>query len=161
MPEGVQIMSHGIMPQGRLARNAAFGLSCALAALAALPPGAAAEEAAGAIGIELNSASDQEGTCRLTYVVTNGTTTDLTQASWEVAVFDGAGAVNRLWVLEFGELPQGRTRVVQFDLADQPCEGVSRISVNDAVDCQSAGGALDLCDRTRSLSSRVGAIAFN
>jgi hypothetical protein len=156
MPEGVQIVSYR-----RLALNMAFGLSCGLAGLSALSSGAAAQEAAEAIGIELNSASDQEGTCRLTYVVTNGTTTDLTQASWEVAVHDKDGTVTQLWVLDFGALPQGRTRVVQFDLADQPCEGLSRISVNDAVDCQSAEGALEICRERQSLSSRVEAIAFN
>lgn len=139
----------------------AFGLALGLAGLPVLAPGASAQTADGALGIELNSASDQEGTCRLTYVVTNGTTTDLTQASWEVAVHDAGGIVTRLWVLDFGSLPQGRTRVVQFDLADQPCEGLSRISVNDVADCQSAAGAQEICGQAQSLSSRVEAIAFN
>lgn len=139
----------------------AFGLTGIVAGLIALPSGAAAQSADGTIGIELNSASDQEGTCRLTYVVTNGTTTDLTQASWEVAVHDAGGTVTQLWVLDFGSLPQGRTRVVQFDLADQPCSGLSRISVNDAVDCQSAEGAVEICRTRQDLRSRVEAIAFN
>jgi hypothetical protein len=156
MPEGVQIVSYR-----RLALNMAFGLSCGLAAIPALSVAAAAQEAGDAIAIELNSASDQEGTCRLTYVVTNGTATDLTQASWEVAVHDAGGTVTQLWVLDFGSLPQGRTRVVQFDLADQGCDTLSRISVNDAVDCQSAEGAVEICGEKQSLSSRVEAIAFN
>jgi hypothetical protein len=143
----------------------AFGLSCGLATVLAgittLPTIAAAQTADGAITIELNSASDQEGTCRLTYVVTNGTTTDLTQASWEVAVHDAGGTVTQLWILDFGSLPQTRTRVVQFDLADQGCATVSRISVNDAVDCQAAEGAVAICGEKQSLSSRVEAIAFN
>jgi hypothetical protein len=133
----------------------AFGLSCGLAT------GAAAQTADGPITIELNAAADIEGTCRLTYVVTNGTTTDLTQAAWEVAIHDAGGTVTQLWVLDFGSLPQGRTRVVQFDLADQPCQGLSRISVNDAVDCQSAEGALEICREKQTLTSRVDAIAFN
>lgn len=156
MPEGVPIVSYRCR-----ALNLAFGLSCGLAGLVALPSGAAAQSAEGAIAIELNSASDQEGTCRLTYVVTNGTTTDLTQASWEVAIHDAEGTVTQIWVLDFGSLPQGRTRVVQFDLADQPCEKLSRISVNDAVDCQSADGSLDICREKQSLFSRVKTIAFN
>lgn len=139
----------------------AFGLTCGLAGLLAAAPNAAAQTADGLIGIELNSASDQEGTCRLTYVVTNGTTTDLMQASWEVAVFDDTGTVTRLWVLDFGALPQNRTRVMQFDLADQPCDKVSRISVNDAVDCVGAEGPIGLCREKQGLSSKVGAIAFN
>ena len=156
MPEGVQIVSYRC-----LALNMAFGLAGVMAGLIALPPGAAAQTADGAIAIELNSASDQEGTCRLTYVITNGTTTDLTQASWEVAVHDAGGVVTQLWVLDFGSLPQGRTRVVQFDLADQRCTTLSRISVNDAVDCQSAEGAVAVCREKQSLSSRVEPIAFN
>lgn len=140
----------------------AFGLACGLAPIMlTLPLMAAAQTADGTITIELNSASDQEGTCRLTYVVTNGTTADLTQASWEVAVHDAGGTVTQLWVLDFGSLPQSRTRVVQFDLTDQPCEQLSRISVNDAVDCQSAAGPLPICRENQSLASRVAAIAFN
>jgi hypothetical protein len=172
VPEGAQIVSYR-----RLASNMACGLSCGVTGLAArlgaglgvglvagliaLPSGAAAQSAEGTIGIELNSASDQGGACRLTYVITNGTTTDLTQASWEVAIHDAGGVVTQLWVLDFGSLPQGRTRVTQFDLADQPCAKLSRISVNDAVDCQSAEGAVTVCREKQSLSSRVEAIAFN
>jgi hypothetical protein len=160
VPEGAQIVSYR-----RLASNMASGLSCglatALAVLIALPSQVAAQSADGAIGIELNSASDIEGTCRLTYVITNGTTTDLAQASWEVAVHDAGGVVTQLWVLDFGSLPQGRTRVVQFDMADQRCNTLSRISVNDAVDCQSAEGAVAVCREKQSLSSRVEDIAFN
>jgi hypothetical protein len=156
MPEGVQNVSYS-----RLALNMAFGLTCGLAGLAAQAPAALAQTAEGAIGIELNAAADVEGACRLTYVVTNGSTTDLTQASWEVAVFDDAGTVTRLWVLDFGALPQTRTRVVQFDLADQPCDKVSRISVNAAVDCTSAAGPQAICTEKQSLSSKVGTIAFN
>jgi hypothetical protein len=156
MPEGVQIVTYRC-----LALTMAFGLSCGLAGITALPRTAAAQTADGVIGIELNSASDQEGTCRLTYVVTNGTTTDLTRASWEVAVHDKGGTVTQLWVLDFGSLPQGRTRVVQFDLADQGCDTLSRISVNDAVDCTSAEGAVEICRERQGLSSRVEAIAFN
>jgi hypothetical protein len=158
--EGAQIVSYR-----RLVSNLAFGLSCGLttvmAGLVALPTRAAAQSADGTIGIELNSASDQGGACRLTYVITNGTTTDLTQASWEVAVHDDGGTVTQLWVLDFGSLPPTRTRVVQFDLADQPCAKLSRISVNDAVDCQSAEEAVAVCREKQSLSSRVEAIAFN
>ena len=69
--------------------------------------------------------------------------------------------MTQLWVLDFGSLPQGRTRVMQFDLADQPCEGLSRISVNDAVDCQSAEGSLEICRQKQAPTSRAEGIAFN
>lgn len=91
--------------------------------------------------LELNSAADTDaGDCRLTYVATNRTTVGLDQASYEVAVFDGNGIVSRILVLAFGALPEGKTRVVQFDIAGQTCGNTSRIVVNDVAACVPSSG---------------------
>ncbi len=108
-------------------------------ALTALP--AAAQDAA-EFSLELNNAAETTaGGCRLTYVATNKTGQELGQTAYEVAVFNAEGVVSRILVLEFGALTVGKTKVVQFDLSDQPCTGLSRIVVNDVAACTLADGS--------------------
>lgn len=115
----------------------------------------------GNIELELNTANDEGQGCRLTYVATNNTSIPLEKSSYEVAVYNAEGIVQRLLVLEFGWLPVGKTRVVQFDLPEQECATISRISVNGPVECASEQGAQDVCRDNQLLSSRVRTIQFN
>ena len=108
--------------------------------------------------LELNNAAETEaGGCRLTYVATNRTGVDLSQAAYEVAVFNGSGIVSRILVLAFGALAEGKTRIVQFDISDQPCADTSRIVVNDVAECTVAedGATGDFCLSTLSTASRA------
>lgn len=135
-----------------------------IAGLTALQIGAFAVSASaqtGTIELELNTASDAQTGCRLTYVATNNTSVALEKSSYEVAVYDNDGIVKRLLVLEFGWLPVGKTRVVQFDLPEQKCDAISRISVNGPVECTSSEGEETVCRDNQILSSRVGTIQFN
>lgn len=115
----------------------------------------------GNIELELNTAADVDGGCRLTYVATNATAVALEKTGYEVAVFDTDGIVKQLLVLDFGFLPSGKTRVVQFDLPKQECAKISRISVNSPTECQSASGPQTVCRDNQLLSSRVPTIQFN
>ncbi|MBL4929594.1 hypothetical protein JI744_15925 [Tabrizicola sp. KVB23] len=110
--------------------------------------------------IELNSAADVEGACRLTFVATNNTNTALTEAAYEVAAFDAAGVVSQLLVLEFGALPTAKTRVVQFDLPGTKCAAISRLLVNGQNTCQAADGPKDICLKSLSASSRISTMPF-
>lgn len=140
-------------------RHALGAAMIALSGVFALPQAAAAQT--GNVELELNTAQDINQGCRLTYVATNATPTGLEKVSYEVAVFDLDGLVKRLLVLEFGWLPSGKTRVVQFDLPDQTCASISRISVNGAVECASANGEQTVCRDNALLSTRVRTIQFN
>jgi hypothetical protein len=103
----------------------------------AFSSGLLAQETAGTeFELQLNNASaTSDGGCRLTYVATNRIGAALSSISYQVAVFDGDGGVTRILVLEFGALRDGKTKVVQFDLADQPCTEISRIVVNGNQEC--------------------------
>jgi hypothetical protein len=103
-----------------------------------------AEEAAGgapapALVLELNGAQPSDKGCRLTFVVTNRLGTELAKAAFEIALFNEAGVVDRLTVLDFSELPEGKTKVARFDLAGTDCAGISRVLVNHATECVGAG----------------------
>ena len=113
----------------------------ALVALAVLPAGAqeAAQEPAPALMLEFNGAQTSDKGCRLTFVVTNNLGAELTKAAFEIALFNNAGVVDRLTVLDFNELPAGKTKVARFDLAGTDCGKISRVLINDATECSGAG----------------------
>ncbi|MDO5622779.1 MAG: hypothetical protein Q4G24_15095 [Paracoccus sp. (in: a-proteobacteria)] len=96
--------------------------------------------------LEMNSATDlpDEG-CQLTMVSTNRLPHGLTRAAWQVAVFDSAGVVRYLPVLDFGALPMGKTKVAAFPLPGLSCTNISRIVVNDVAECRADDGT-DLRD---------------
>lgn len=120
------------------------------AALCALPLTLAAQDSpAPSIALELNNAADIQQTlpaaegaapvtqtsCRMTYVVTNRTGEGLRAAGWQVGVFDSGGVVRALLMLNFGELPDGKTKIGIFDIPGWPCADISRIVVNDVAQC--------------------------
>lgn len=121
---------------------------------------ASAMAESGNFELELNTAADVGEACRLTFVATNNTGIDLTKTGYEVAAFDGTGVVSAILVLEFGSLPQSKTRVVQFDLPNMKCSNISRLLVNGQDSCESADGTHDVCMKALSASSRIEAIPF-
>lgn len=118
-----------------------MSISCVLAAL---PAGAqeqvAAQAAASpALVLELNGAQASDKGCRLTFVVTNNLGGELSKAAFEIALFNEAGVVDRLTVLDFNELPAGKTKVSRFDLSGADCGKLSRVLVNTATECTGTG----------------------
>jgi hypothetical protein len=111
-----------------------------------------------AIAIELNKATNTDAGCRLTFVVKNDTESLLEKTSYEIAAFDAAKTVMKLLVFEFGRLPVGKTKVVEFALAGVACTNISRILVNTAPECIADGAASTICLdalRTSSLAPIV------
>lgn len=143
----------------RVAAVKTFGI-LGLSALMSAP--AMAQDAAQQFTLELNAAAETEaGSCRLTYVASNQTNSALDRTAYEVAVFDDQGVVTRLLVLEFGALIEGKTKILQFDLAGTACSSISRIVVNDVAACTAAGSGeeLPVCMSGLAASSRT-AIQF-
>ncbi|MGQ0565997.1 MAG: hypothetical protein ACT4OK_13125 [Gemmobacter sp.] len=128
---------------------------------AALCAGGTLWAQSGNIELELNTAADVNGGCRLTYVATNSSLLSLDKTTYEVAVYDQEGIVKMLLALEFGGLPSGKTRVVQFDVPEVGCGSISRILVNKSVECIATEGPQTICETDQILSSRVRTIAFN
>ncbi len=121
-------------------------------ALMAPLPALAQEE--GVFELELNNLEDVDGGCRLTFVAFNATGSDLAQTSYDVAVFDDTGAVSDRLILEFGTLPEDKTRVVQFLLA-RSCGQISRLLLNEAEECLDAEGQSSrICMEALNASSR-------
>jgi hypothetical protein len=138
-------------------KTAILLLSAAVAT--AFPGGAVAQEAskdASALDLELNGAQPSDKGCRLTFVVKNDLGADLSKAAYEIALFNEAGVVDRLTVLDFKDLPTGKTNVVRFDLAGTDCGKTSRVLVNSATECTGSGVEPSACMRRLETDSKTG-----
>jgi len=97
------------------------------------------------ITLELNSAKQAGNGCRVSFIAFNGTGVVLEKTSYEMVVFDAEGLVAQFLILEFGRLPANKTKVVQFDLAEQSCDSISRLLINDVAECVSNQETSTVC----------------
>jgi len=71
--------------------------------------------------------------CRVYIVVTNPDPEPLSQLRLDVMMFNTDGIVSHRVDLELGPLPARKTAVRLFDIQGQPCDGISRLLVNDVL----------------------------
>lgn len=137
--------------------TAAMAVAQAGAAGAQDAPAAASPVAAApALVLELNAAQPSDKGCRFTFVVTNNLGAELGKAAFEIALFNAAGVVDRLTVLDFKDLPAGKTKVTRFDLSGADCAKVSRVLINQATDCSGQGIDSATCLKALRTESRSG-----
>lgn len=123
-------------------RAVAAGLAAAMAASTGATARAQdrAQDAGGtALTVELNALQPSERGCRFTFVATNTLGGELTKAAFELVLFDTEGKVSRLTVVDFKDLPEGKTKVRQFDFAGLDCARIGRVLINDSTECDGAG----------------------
>ena len=130
-----------------------------LAAVPAWAQSAPAPAQGPGLSLELNAAQPSDKGCRLTFVVNNALGADLSKAAFEIALFNAAGVVDRLTVLDFKDLPAGKTKVTRFDLAGADCGKLSRVLINSATECVGNGVDPATCMRGLKTSTKTG-IAF-
>lgn len=103
------------------------------------------------LSVELNSLQATDNGCRFTFVTTNNLGSELESAAFELVLFDKKGMVSRMTIVDFQKLPQGKTKVRQFDFSGVDCAAIGRILVNDAAQC--VGESIDPGDCIRSLQT--------
>ncbi|RWX12962.1 hypothetical protein EHI42_21570 [Rhizobium hidalgonense] len=97
---------------------------------------AQAQDAASAkLDVELNALAPSQKGCMMTFVAENDLQAPINKISIELAFFNDKNAVDRITVLDFRDLPQGKKRVRQFDMPNVKCESVTRILINDTPVC--------------------------
>ena len=108
---------------------------------AAAVSGVAAEEAVAAKGldVELNALAGSQKGCLFTFVAANGRARDVSKVSFEFVIFNDKGTVERLALLDFRDLPAGKSKVRQFDVPGIKCESVKNLLINDAPVCEGEG----------------------
>ena len=110
--------------------------SLATFAMLAVPTGSGAQEKL--LTIELNRVQQSQDGCRLSFIAVNRMGASLEKTAMEVVFFDANDVVSEMLLLDFGRLPTDKTKVVEFVLQQQECAQISRVLVNDVVECSSA-----------------------
>lgn len=151
-------MPSRLLPSSLLSTAGRIALAVA-GALATTLPGAAQEPATGSIKLELNALQKSEKGCRIAFVVENAMGRDIARAAYEIALFSQEGLVDRLLVLDFQELPNEKTKVRRFDLADADCDAIGRVLINDASACEGDGLEPGDCIARLEATSR-GSVTF-
>lgn len=111
--------------------------------------------AAPALVVDLNALQKSERGCRFTFVATNRLGAELTKAAFELVLFDTEGKVARLTVVDFKDLPEGKTKVRQFDFSGLDCAAIGRVLVNDATECAGPGVDAKACIRSLKVETRT------
>jgi len=95
-----------------------------------------AQEVTGKISLELNHVQPtQDGGCRLSIIATNGLERPMDQLGLEMVAFNTDGLVDQFLRLDFSRISAGKTKVLQFDLAGKSCDSLSRLHINDVLNC--------------------------
>ncbi|QHQ35144.1 hypothetical protein [Algicella marina] len=121
----------------------------------ALPAHAQDDTSGGTLLIELNTVSDNNGNCRMTFMAQNQYETEIEQAVFETVILTTTGEVARLSLFDFQSLPAAKPRVRQFDLADMACADIGRVLINGTATCTVEGAASDACETGLELKSRI------
>lgn len=131
-------------------------LPLVLIALFHSAPASVAQEspASGNLTVEINELAASEKGCKLTFVAGNGMPQSLSKVSFEFVLFDQKGLVERMAVLDFRDLPAGKTKVRQFDLPGTKCDAVKSLLINDAPVCDGDGVVKDACMKALKTGSR-------
>lgn len=132
------------------------GLSSAFVALVILLPNQLhAQENAKQLAVQLNKLQSIDTACRMTLVMTNKTGVEVESASLELVLFDKDQAVTQLLTVNPGRLPNGKTRVKQFDIEGMACVGIGRVLLNDIKRCDGDGLSPPICLDAVRPSSRI------
>jgi hypothetical protein len=98
-----------------------------------------------ALEIELNKIEPFEGACRIYLVLRSTMPGDLDTLLLELVTFDGEGVISQRMAVDLAPLRRGKLTVKTFDVPQTPCERVTRLLVNDALECRAASGPVDDC----------------
>ena len=121
--------------------------------LAAVPAVPCAHAQDGNFELELNNVKQVPTGCRVVFVAVNQLGMQLDKMSVEIGVFDEKGLFSDMVVFDFGRLPKGKTKVVQYDLPHQ-CTTISRLLLNSVKECSGDKDMRQECEdriKTRSL----------
>jgi len=107
------------------------------------------------LALELNAIQPADAGCRVTFLATNHLGGQLDRAAVELALFDISGTIDRIVTLDFKDLSDGKTKVLQFELAGLQCDGLGRLLVNDVSACEGTITPATLCLDALETSTRL------
>lgn len=114
-----------------------------IGALLALP--ALAHGQGEPVSIQLNKLEPDGDACRVYLLMENGSDSAFESLRLDLVMFDGDGIVAKRLAVETAPLPAGKTRVKVFGISDLACGEISRVLLNDVLDCADQNGERDDC----------------
>jgi hypothetical protein len=90
------------------------------------------------ISIELNKLEANGAACRAYMVLNNSAGEAFESLKLDLVMFGTDGVVARRLAVETAPLAAGKTILKVFDIADQPCNGIGRVLLNDILTCRGA-----------------------
>jgi len=132
----------------------AASILCGLAALAA-PAWSQDNEPGHTLGIELNTVTEIDGGCRMIFMAENNMASDIDMLVFEAVLFTAEGAVERLTLLNFEDVPRNRPRVRQFDFLGPACTDLGQVMINGVHNCTGDGIESSSCDDGLTVNSRT------
>lgn len=107
------------------------------------------------LSVELNTVSQVDAGCQLTFVASSEHPEGMESVVFETVLFETSGAVNRLTLFDFGAIPAGVPRVRQFVVPDLQCASLGRLLINGVSACSVPGLDEDACAEGLSVTSRT------
>lgn len=121
------------------------------------PLAASQAEETGRLVLEFNRLEPVETGCRLSFVISSRLPQPLDQVAFEFAFLNKDGRLEKLSVLDFRDVPAGKSRVRQFVIPGIACAAIGRLIVNDVSTCKAPGEGL--CHRALETRNKT-AIEF-
>jgi len=133
-------------------RGSIAALGAAIAAVVTAPPLGAAESR---LGIELNKLEDTEEGCRSLFVFDNATGHELNRFRVDLILFDRKGVYAKQLLLDMAPLYEDKKVLASFLLADDPCDSIGTVLINDVPWCENGAGATVDCVKLLEVGSRT------
>lgn len=132
-------------------------LSAAIGLWSAAPAAAEAEQAARSepgVRIELNKLEATGNACRAYLLLENRSALSFESLKLDLVLFDREGVVAKRLAVETAPLPEEKTSLKVFDIAQLPCDAISRVLLNKLTACNDGQTARGDCLGLVSTASR-------
>ena len=107
--------------------------------------------------VELNKLEANGTSCRAYLMMRNDAGAGFESLKLDLVMFDTDGMVSRRLAVEAAPLRAGKTSLKVFVIPDQPCDGISRVLLNDILACHGAAGPQGDCLDLVETASRTAA----
>ena len=109
------------------------------------------------VTVDLNKLEPRESACRAYLVLENGTEQAFTAFTLDLYIFGPDGVITKRLAVDTDPLLPNKTRVRPVDIRDTACDRVTKVLLNDVLDCADAAGQRSDCVGFVTLSSHTDA----
>lgn len=106
------------------------------------------------VSAELNKMEVHGNACRAYLLLINKSGTSFESLKMDLVMFDVDGVIIKRLIVQAAPMPIGKTSVKAFDMANQPCNDISRVLMNDVLECVDSSGPRKDCLGMVSTSTR-------